>query len=161
MKIHCQAQTFIAGPLHDAFAMTVDPNRFPDFFTGYGPIAGIDSVELDGPLQAGSVRRVRSKDGSELIENVTLLDPPLRHAYLLTGFAAPFSWLVQKGEADWTATASGAGTQLRWDYHFTLASPLALPVAWPMLKWCMTGAMQRCLDNMAAAAARAHTGKQR
>ncbi|OGT59686.1 MAG: hypothetical protein A3E01_04280 [Gammaproteobacteria bacterium RIFCSPHIGHO2_12_FULL_63_22] len=151
MKVHCQAETFVAAPLRPAFAMTVDPVRFPEFFTGYGPIAGIESVIVDAPLRPGSIRRVLSKDGSQLSEAVTVLDPPLRHAYVLTGFGRPFSWLVRRGEADWTATASGDGTRLRWDYHFTLASPFAWPLAWPLLKICMTGAMRRCLANMAAA----------
>lgn len=159
MKVHCHAQVFVAGPVRTVFAMTVDPIRFPDFFTGYGPIAGIESVELDAPLRPGSIRRVHGKDGSALREKVTVLDPPLRHAYVLTGFGTPFSWLVKQGEADWTAAASGKGTQLRWDYRFTLSSPLALPVAWPMLKWCMTGAMRRCLANMAQAVARPDTDK--
>lgn len=151
MKVHCQAETFVAAPLRPVFAMTVDPIRFPEFFTGYGPIAGIESVEVDAPLRPGSIRRVRGKDGSQLSEKVTVLDPPLRHAYVLTGFGSPFSWLVRRGEADWTAKATGDGTWLRWDYHFTLSSPLALPLAWPLLKLCMTRAMRRCLANMAAA----------
>ena len=151
MKVHCQAETFVSAPPSDVFAMTVDPIRFPEFFTGFGPIAGIESVAVDAPLRPGSVRRVRSKDGSQLSEAVTVLDPPRRHAYVLSGFGAPFSWLVRRGEADWTATPSGDGTRLRWDYHFTLASPLVLPIAWPLLKLCMAGAMRRCLANMAAA----------
>jgi len=71
MQVHCQAQAFVAGPVREVFALTVDPIRFPDFFTGYGPIAGIESVQLEAPLRPGSIRRVRSKDGSELREQVT------------------------------------------------------------------------------------------
>lgn len=151
MKVHCQAEIFVAAPIRPVFAMTVDPVRFPEFFTGYGPIAGIESVIVDAPLRPGSIRRVLSKDGSQLSEAVTVLDPPLRHAYVLTGFGPPFSWMVRRGEADWTTSASGDGTRLRWDYHFTLASPFAWPLAWPLLKIFMTGAMRRCLANMAAA----------
>lgn len=56
--------------------MTVDPIRVPRFFTGYGPIAGIETVVVEAPLRPGSIRRVRSKDGSQLSEDVTVLDPP-------------------------------------------------------------------------------------
>ena len=135
MKVHCQAETFVSAPPSDVFAMTVDPILFPEFFTGFGPIAGIESVAVDAPLRPGSVRRVRSKDGSQLSEAVTVHDPPRRHAYVLSGFGAPFSGLVRRGEADWTA---------------------ALPIAWTLLKPCMAGAMRRCLANMATAQARPH-----
>ena len=139
--MHCSAAA--------AFALLTDHQRFPTVFTGYGPIAAIRSVSLAAPLAIGAIRRVHSADGSTLSETITALDPPQHHAYVLSGFRPPFSWLVRRGEANWLVSAGTATTFVRWDYVFTLTSAAIYPLAAPLLRLFMTGAMGRCLDNMA------------
>ena len=82
----------------------------------------IKAVVLDAPLAVGSTRQIHNADGTVLTERITVLDPPFRHAYELTGFSAPFSWLVRLGDADWTLQATEAGTLVRWRYDFSLTS---------------------------------------
>ncbi len=131
----------------DVFALVTDGARFP--FPGYGPISAIKAVVLDAPLAVGSTRQIHNADGTVLTERITVLDPPFRHAYELTGFSAPFSWLVRLGDADWTLQATEAGTMVRWRYDFSLTSPLVYPVCAPLLRIFMRRAMQRCLAAMA------------
>ena len=149
MRIMCQAQqTMPCGP-HAVFALMVDPDRFPSMFEGYGPIPAIRSVTLDTPLAIGATRRIHNTDGTTLTEQVTALDLPVRHAYTLSGFRPPFSWLVTRGESDWALSAEESGTHVRWIYVFTLTSTFVYPLAAVVLKFFMGRAMQRCLDNMA------------
>jgi len=149
MWIECQASCELPCAPERAFAQCVDSARFPGWFRGYGPIAGIDRIETDGPLRVGGHHTVHNADGSVLHERITELTPPLRHAYTLDGFRPPFSWLVRHGEALWSIAPALAGSSVRWNYRFTLTTPLVWPLAKPLLALFMTGAMARCLHNMA------------
>lgn len=149
MRITCRAEQTMPCAPDAVFALMVDPDRFPSMFEGYGPIPAIRSVTLDTPLAVGATRRIHNTDGTTLTEQVTVLDRPVRHAYTLGGFRPPFSWLVTRGESDWTLSAQASGTHVRWIYDFTLTSALVYPLAAVVLKFFMGRAMQRCLDNMA------------
>lgn len=151
MHIECHAQREFPGTPAQAFALCIDAARFPLWFRGYGPIAAIERVEADGAPRVGGRRTVYNADGSVLHECITALDPPHCHAYTLSGFRAPFSWLVRHGAATWEIADSDGGTRVRWRYAFTLTSALAWPLAKPVLAIFMTGAMRLCLDNMARA----------
>jgi len=62
----------------------------------------------------------------------------------------PLAWLAREGRADWRFAAVDAGTAVAWRYDFELTSPLAWPVAAPVLVGFMRTAMTRCLAAMAA-----------
>ena len=151
MHITCHAQRQFPGTAAQAFALCIDSARFPQWFRGYGPIAAITRVEADGVPRVGGQRTVYNADRSMLHECITALDPPHHHAYTLSGFRPPFSWLVRQGAATWEFADSERGTRVRWRYTFTVTSALAWPLAKPVLAICMAGAMRRCLDNMARA----------
>lgn len=153
MHVTCHAERSLPCRPEVAFAMAVDPDRFPAFFTGFGPIPGLRGIRLHAPLAEGSTRRVHSADGAVMTERVTVFDPPVRHAYTLTGLRPPLAWLVRKGEADWTFSAHESGARVTWVYDFTLTRPWAWPVAAPLLRLFMTRAMHRCLKNMSRALA--------
>ncbi len=149
MRILCTARRAIPCPASAAFELSLDPDRFPSLFQGCGPIPAIRSITLDTALTVGATRRIINADGTVLTEQVTALDPPSRHRYSLTGFRAPFSWLVRRGDADWNFAADASGTQVRWDYDFVLTGFWAYPIAVVLLRVFMRRAMHRCLDNMA------------
>lgn len=132
------------------FALTLDPERFPAVFRGYGPIPAIRAITLHAPPAIGATRELRNSDGSKPVERITALDAPRRHAYVLSGLAAPFSWLVRAGHADWTFERRDSGTHVRWEYRFELTSALAWPLAAPLLHLFFVRAMRRCLAAMAA-----------
>lgn len=148
MHITCRAHREFPATAEQAFALSIDSARFPDWFRGYGPIAAIERIQTDGAPCVGGRRTVYSADGSVLHESITVLDPPHHHGYTLSGFRPPLSWLVREGAAAWQFSAHTSGTRVCWRYRFTLTSWLAWPLTKPLLAICMTAAMRRCLDNM-------------
>lgn len=158
MPVDCRARSTWPCSPAQAFALAIDGERFPRFFTGCGPIPAVRAVEADGPARVGATRRVRNADGSVLGETVTAFEPPHRHAYRLAGLRPPFAWLVRGAEADWRIDAAPGGAHVAWTYRFEPTHPLAALLARPLLGF-MTRAMQRCLDAMARdVAARAEAG---
>jgi hypothetical protein len=141
---------FVAAP--DAvFALAVDAKRFPSLFRGYGPIPALRRITLHGPLAVGVTRDVEGEDGVVMLETVTAFDSGRRHDYTLARLRPPLSWLVRVGHADWTFTLREGGTDVVWRYRFELTTPLVWPIAAPLLKVFMQGAMRRCLAAMAQA----------
>lgn len=153
MQIELVEQCLVRAPAEAAFALAMDPERFPTLFRGCGPIPGVRRITRHAPSTVGATRTLDNDDGTQLREVITAFDVPRRHAYTLTGMRPPFSWLVRAGHADWTFTANGEGCAVRWCYRFDLASGLSWPVAAPLLQIFMRGAMRRCLAAMAAALA--------
>jgi hypothetical protein len=132
------------------FALALDPERFPATFAGCGPIPALRKITPHAPTAVGSTRSVESSDNSVLQEHVTAFEPPHRHAYVLSGMRPPLAWLAREGRADWRFTTVGDGTSVAWHYDFELTSPLAWPIAAPVLSGFMRTAMTRCLAAMAA-----------
>lgn len=153
MGIRLVARQRFAVPIAEVFALCTDAQRFPAVFPGYGPIPAIRRIVLDGPLAVGSRRQIHNSDGSILDETIHVLQPPLRHAYRLSGFRAPFAWLVRQGEADWQLQTDGDGCSVEWSYLFEPVSALARPFAGLLLRGFMQPAMQRCLGCMQQALA--------
>lgn len=148
MRLTVSAERSLPCTPEVAYALSTDPDRFPALFTGFGPIPALSGIRLHGPLAVGSTRRVHSADGSVLTERVTELDPPVRHAYTLTGFRPPILWLVTQGRAVWTFTGHEFGAHVRWDYEFTVAKRWLSPAAALVVHVFMRRAMHRCLKNM-------------
>jgi carbon monoxide dehydrogenase subunit G len=146
--IRLTSERTIDAPADAVFALAVDPERFPILFAGCGPVPALRRITLHGPLAVGSTRELESSDGSRLVERVTALDAPRRHAYSLSGIRAPLGWLVRAGHADWTFEAAGSATRVRWSYDWEPTGWLARPFAWLLLRCFMRTAMQRCLAAM-------------
>jgi hypothetical protein len=149
MLVSCHAERSLPCRPEVAFAMATDADRFPGFFTGFGLIPAVRGVRLHGPLAVGSTRSVHNADGAVLLETITAHDPPVRHAYTLTGFRPPFSWLVSHGLANWSVAGHEYGSRVCWDYEFTLTRRWLWLLALPLIKLFMARAMHRCLKNMA------------
>src|SRR5262249_44368140 len=126
--------------------LAIDHATFARVLRPLGPIPGITGVEMvDGAaLVPGAQRRVAMTDGSVVLEEILDHAPPRRHRYCwLKPPAPPFSWLVRTGEGDWVFSPAGEGTDLEWTYSFELPSPLAAPLAAPVLllfrRWMANG----------------------
>lgn len=150
MPVVLVAQHRFAQAAGSIFDLCTDAQRFPQVFRGYGPIPAIREIVLLAPLAVGSEREIRNRDGSVLRERVSALQRPLHHAYTLSGFRAPFAWLVRSGAADWQLQPLKNGTLLTWSYRFETTSAITRPLAVVLLRRCMQPAMQRCLHNMDA-----------
>lgn len=150
MQLLITAERRIDAPPAAVYALSLDAERFPALFRGFGPIPSLRRITPHAPSAVGSTREVESSDGSRLTERITALDPDTRHAYTLTGLRPPLAWLARAGHADWRFAPVGGGSMVSWTYRFELTSPLAWPLAWPVLNGAMRVAMQRCLDAMQA-----------
>ena len=82
--------------------MAADADRFPGLFTGFGPIPAIRGVRLHAPLAVGSTRSVHNADGTVLEETIIAHDPPVSHAYTLSGFSAAVvvAGVARRGQLD-------------------------------------------------------------
>lgn len=153
MRLTLTTERRIAAAPEAVFALALDSERFPALFEGYGPIPGLRRITPLAPSAVGSLRSVESRDGSKMMERITVLDSPHRHAYVLSGLRPPLAWLAREGHADWRFEAENVDgtqiTQVTWRYEFELTHVLAWPLAWPLLRGFMRAAMQRCLERMA------------
>lgn len=148
MKVSCHAERSLPCRPEVAFAMATDADRFPGFFTGFGPIPAIRGVLMHAPLAVGSTRSVHNADGTVLEETIIAHDPPVSHGYTLSGFSPPSSWLVSRGEANWIITGHEFGARVSWDYEFEVPRRWLWPVSALLVKLFMIPAMHRCLKNM-------------
>ena len=85
-------------------------------------------------MQRGARREIKLTDGAVLTEEILEHDVPTRHRYKWTsGLKPPFAWLVRSGEGTWTFSEVAEGTRIDWSYVFELRSPLAYPIAVPII----------------------------
>jgi len=134
------------------FQFATDSTNAPKTIRRRGPFAGITTIEMhEGQsLAKGSKRRIFMTDGAVLEEVILDYDPPLRHRYGWTGgVKPPFSLLVRSGSGNWDFTETDGGTRIVWTYTFDLTSPLAYPLAIPIV-WLFKGWLQQGLDAIRA-----------
>ena len=125
MIVSTRAEARIRATPEAVFDAANDLDRIAEAFVGYGPIPGVTRGEVigGGPLALGKTRKIFTSDGNTVDEEMLVYDRGHAVAYKLTGFSPPFSFLVRSARADWALSAAGAGTQVEWDYAFTLTSP--------------------------------------
>jgi uncharacterized protein YndB with AHSA1/START domain len=146
MKLCTTASITVAKPRAQVFEFCTKNDTFERLLRPLGPIAGIRKAELHAgqTLQPGARRTITMTDGSVLEEEVLDYTPPSRHRYRWTeGVKPPFSWLVKSGTGCWDFSEIDGGTRVDWSYVFELRSPLAYPLARPIIplfrRWLMKG----------------------
>lgn len=149
MNVNLLAERRIYAMPELAYRLALDPEKFPALFAGFGPIPALRRMALHGAPAVGTLRDVEDAAGVVMQERIDALEPDRRHAYTLSGLKPPLSLLVRRGAADWTFDVCGEGVHVRWTYAFELTTPLAWPLAAPLLQVFMRTAMRRCLDAMA------------
>lgn len=155
-SVEVVCERVVAATAEQTFALALDTQAFPALFQGYGLVPAVTRVERldDGPLRVGSRRRVESADGNSIEETVLELDPPRRHRYGVSGFAAPFDWWVARAEADWRWSAHGEGVRVSWQYRFVTRGPLSRLIVGIVARRFFLPAMRQCLDALADCAER-------
>ena len=86
------------------YALSLDPQRFPALFAGFGPIPGLRKITLNGPPVVGATRDLEDNSGLVLKERIDALEPGRHHAYTLSGLHPPLAWPARAGHADWRFT---------------------------------------------------------
>jgi uncharacterized protein YndB with AHSA1/START domain len=136
MKMTKRASVQIPQPAERVFDFATSCEGFPQFIWPLGPIPGITRAEMIGGRlpEAGAERHIHMTDGNVIEEELLAYDRPSRHRYhWLKPPAFPFSLIISTGEGDWHFTAADGGTRIDWDYTFELTSPVAWPIAAPLL----------------------------
>ena len=152
MDISTSASVLVPRLREEVFAVATDSTNASQTLRPRGPFAGITNVELyEGhTLAKGTKRRVTMTDGTVLDEVILDYEPPVRHRYGWTGGAKfPFSLLVRSGTGSWDFTEEEGGTRIVWTYTFGLTSPLAYPLAIPII-WLFKGWLQQGLEAVRA-----------
>ena len=151
-NISTSASVLIPRPREEVFAVATDSTNAAELLRSRGPFAGVSKVELhEGQtLAKGARRRVIMTDGTVLDEVILDYNPPVRHRYGWTGGAKfPFSLLVRSGTGNWDFSEEEGGTRIVWTYTFGLTSPLAYPLAIPIVH-LFNGWLQQGLDAIRA-----------
>lgn len=92
-------------------ANMMDMSKWPEF-EGYSILPGIESAAFDvqTPNWLGSRIRVKNKDGSEHVEEVTAWDPTRRVELRFQEFKSPLRRLASHFVETWEFTARPEGT---------------------------------------------------
>ena len=101
-----------------AFDRTL-PIALPTLFRRwYGPIAPIKAIrDQTGEWNSiGQTRTVVQVGGGSMREELTLLDPPNRFGYTLSGITGPLAPLVDHIEGQWRFAPAGTGTRVTWHW---------------------------------------------
>ena len=146
MQLATRAEVHVPLPPERVFDVAVACETFPRILRPLGPIPGIAQARmLDAPGPAtGARRRIELTDGSSLDEELLAVERPSRHTYRWLGPPArPLGLLVRRGTGDWSFVPEAGGTRVVWSYRFELSSPLAAPLAWPVVllfrRWMAAG----------------------
>jgi hypothetical protein len=131
----------------------IAPIDLASIFERFFVIPGVRGVrDQSGPWDtAGRTRVVLLEDGSEVTEQLTVVDRPAGFGYRLGPFARPLGLLVAHAEGDWEFAAREGGTSIRWTYRFS-ARPGRRVVVAALLAPLWRGYARRALDRCVAAA---------
>jgi len=148
VQVHSKASITINAPREEVFSFTNDLSKFPQTFSGYGPIPGMDRVEnLNGAeTREGTIRNIHYVDGTVLEEHLIAHSAPSEMAYeIVSGLRAPFSWLVRGAGGRWTFTDRGDSAHVEWRFRFDLTTPFVYPIGFIVGAVFFRKAQERCL----------------
>ena len=145
MHLHTSEKTRFHAKREIVFTYFTNHDNFHDF-VGYGPIPGINQVEVrsDGPTEGvGLIRDVHNTDGSKHLEEVVEFEFPKRIVDRITELKAPMKWLAHEVVDEFVFEQDNdGGTLLVRTFRINLRSFLL----WPLGKvsfWFLSKAMKK------------------
>jgi len=101
-------------------------------FRGYGPLPGIESAQYERrtPGMKGSRIRVRNRDGSEHVEEITEWNPRECVVLQLQEFSSPLSTFSDRFVEEWELRPGPDGTQVRRTFSLYPLSRVARVPLW-------------------------------
>jgi hypothetical protein len=155
MRVSNTESIVVPGPREAVFERAFTLTEMPKLLRGWGPVPGVERAELigGGEYAIGKIRRIHNTDGSSLDEEILAYAPPSAHEYRLFGdFRGLAKLLVTEGFGEWRFLEHDESrTEVRWTYEFTLTSPLAWPLAVPMMKIAFANMQRGTLKRLKAA----------
>lgn len=117
VPVTVQARTTV--PPATAFEIVV-PIDLPAVFLPWGLFPGVRGVrdQTGSWDHVGAARHLDLTDGSTGTEVLTEYHLGYSFAYEVTGFTNPLGRIVVGVRGEWTFTADGDGTLVRWTYEF-------------------------------------------
>ena len=153
MVIEVEAEAVVPRRVEEVFDAATDPAGLPRFFTGYPPLIPAireATIEGGGAVAAGALRNVRLSDGTSIQERVLAHDRPSLHRYDMADMNSLQRLLCTNMVSEWRFSDVGGATRIVWRYAIHAKGGPVLPAAWVTAR-LFRRAMQRCLDNVAAA----------
>lgn len=154
MRVFNTESIVVPGPRAAVFERAFALAEMPKLLRGWGPVPGVERAEMldPGEYAVGKIRRIHNTDGSSLDEEILAHEPPSAHSYRLYGnFRGLAKLLVTEGRGDWRFNELGESrTEVSWRYEFTLTSPLAWPLAVPMMKVAFANMQRGTLQRLRA-----------
>lgn len=126
----------------------LDLDRWPEF-DGYGIIPGIASATFERRTATvvGSTIRVRNRDGSSHVEEITAWEPGSLAEFTFQDFSRPLNVLAKCFVEKWTFDESACGTHVARTMVLYPRNALGLLVLWP-ISVLMTTALRRHLVRL-------------
>ncbi len=123
-------------------------------FQGYAILPGIESAEYERRTEemTGSRVRVRNRDGSEHIEEITEWDAENKIVMSLHEFSAPLNRLATHFIEEWNFEAKNNGTLVTRKFQMFPRQSITRPFLW-LISLFFRRAVALHLDEMARAAA--------
>jgi len=123
-------------------------------FHGYGPLPGIASAQYERrtPGMKGSRIRVRNRDGSGHVEEITEWNPEERIVMQLQEFSSPLGTFADRFVEEWEFTPGPDGTQVRRKFSLYPVSAVARVPLWA-ISLLLRRAIARHLRQMKSSAA--------
>ncbi len=153
MVIEVEAQAVIPRRVEEVFDAATDPAGLARFFTGYPPlIPAIREATIDGggAVAAGALRTVHLSDGTAIKERILAHEPGALHRYDMADMNSLQRMLCTNMVSEWRFSDVGGATRVVWRYAIHAKGGPVVPAAWVTAR-LFRRAMQRCLDNLAAA----------
>jgi len=149
VKVKTKASIHINAPQEKVWDYISNLENLPKYFFGWGPIPAVKKVEIIGKkeMALGLKQRTTTAAGTVLEETVLHAKNPQYFDYEIKGFGFPFNLFVKKGGGSWTFATDDGGTTATWNYFFLLTSPLAYPIAAPLVKLAHQHAMALSLGR--------------
>ncbi len=118
-------------------------------FQGYGPLPGIESAsyELRTVDVSGSRIRVRNRDGSEHVEEITEWIPGERVVLQLREFSKPLSSLADRFVEEWELEPGPDGTRVERTFFLYPRDPVTRVPIW-LISRLLRQAIARHLRQM-------------
>lgn len=122
-------------------------------FAGYGPIPGIESAHYEKHAEGmiGARIRVKNRDGSTHVEEITEWSPERRIVMTMHSFSPPLQKLADRFVEEWDFTRATDRTAVRRSFTLYPRSPLARPLL-SVISKLLRRAISRHLDQMRLAA---------
>jgi hypothetical protein len=151
-SIRLAIEGFVSAPRSEVFeAAAADVTNLSRYFKGNPPlIPGVReaSIEGDGELRTGAIRRVVLTDGTSIKERVLDADAPRMHRYDMAEMNRVQRIICDNMVSEWQFFDDARGTRIHWTYEILPRNVWVLPITHLVAKSFRT-AMKRCLESIA------------